>query len=150
MELPICGVVSPGGAKLNKRLFMPNARALPTAVLTYLGVIGLLVVCAFLGIAMVVKASTAISQRTDRERTLLDLRLESAREIQQALAKPLPPVEPLPVITRKAVARTEETNTAKLTGEKLPRRGHNAFASGVFSSQHAPSALSFDRHSSNF
>jgi hypothetical protein len=129
---------------------MPNARALPTAVLTYFGVIGLLLVCALLGIAMVAKASTAMSQRTDRERTLLDLRLESALEIRRALAKPLPPVEPLPPITSKAIAATGETNTAKLTDEKLPRRGRNAFASGVFSGQHAPSALSFDRHTSKF
>ena len=62
---------------------------------------GIALVCIGLGLTAVVKAASALSQQTQRERTLLDLRMESSREIRQALAKPLPHSEPLPPITAR-------------------------------------------------
>lgn len=63
--------------------------------------VGIALVCVGLGLTAVVKAASALSQQTQRERTLLDLRMESSREIRQALAKPLPHSEPLPPITAR-------------------------------------------------
>src|SRR6476659_7015757 len=63
--------------------------------------VGIALVCVGLGLTAVVKAASALSQQTQRERTMLDLRMESSREIRQALAKPLPQPEPLPPITAR-------------------------------------------------
>ena len=68
--------------------------------------VGIALVCVGLGLTAVVKAASALSQHTQRERTLLDFRMESSREIRQALAKPLPQPEPLPPITARLSSRS--------------------------------------------
>jgi hypothetical protein len=40
-----------------------------------------------------------LGPRTEADKTLLDQRLASSREIKQALSTPLPPIDPLPPIT---------------------------------------------------
>jgi hypothetical protein len=43
---------------------------------------------------------------SQRERTLLDIRMDDLREIRQAVAKPLPSPEPLPRLTVRATAQS--------------------------------------------
>jgi hypothetical protein len=60
--------------------------------------IGLAVIATSLG--LIAQASTGLTQRTEREKSFVDLQIESAREIRAALAKPIT-VPPLPPITAK-------------------------------------------------
>jgi hypothetical protein len=77
---------------------MRRARGLSSFLLMYVAVIGVALGGIAFGLTAVVKTATGLSQQTQREQTLLDDRMESSREIRQALAKPLPRPEPLPPI----------------------------------------------------
>ena len=129
---------------------MPNARALP-AIITYFSVIAGLLIFAVIGMAMTVDATKGLSKRSERDKSLLERRLESAREIRQALAKPVP-FEPLSPVTAK-VANAKDSEASNLSRLRLSQRARNALASsgsGFSHSQLTPAAVSFDRHSSNF
>ena len=92
--------------------------------------VGIALVCVGLGLTAVVKAASALSQQTQRERTLLDFRMESSREIRQALAKPLPQPEPLPPITaRLHHAAGFAVASINPDRRKLTDEAHSAFAS---------------------
>jgi hypothetical protein len=78
---------------------MPIDRGIPSLLLIYVGVIGMLFVGAGLGFMKIVNSSTGITQRASLEQTLLDQRVNNARDIRKALKKPLPSPEPLPAIT---------------------------------------------------
>jgi hypothetical protein len=47
------------------------------------------------------KASARLLPDTSREKTSFELQLQTARDIRQALATPVPPPQPLPPITAK-------------------------------------------------
>lgn len=70
-------------------------------LILYVGVVGFALAGIAFGLTAVVKAATGTAQQTQRERTLLDVRMESAREIRQALAKPIPHPTPLPPMTTR-------------------------------------------------
>ena len=52
-----------------------------------------------LGLSEAVIALQILGPRTEVDQTVLEQRIASAREISRALSTPLPPLEPLPVIT---------------------------------------------------
>jgi hypothetical protein len=105
------------------------------------------VACAGIGLAVVVKTAAGLSQPAAREKTLLDLRIESSREIREALAKPVAGPEPLPPITTANLARG--LLAAKLPRVKLAKEASDAFASSDWSAQ-SRSTVQYDRHTSNF
>jgi hypothetical protein len=80
---------------------MKSARGIFFIVLLYASTIGISVSAVVIGLMAVVKTTTGSSQNSHQEQTLLELRMESVREIQQALARPLPSPEPLPPITAR-------------------------------------------------
>lgn len=99
-------------------------------------VVGIALVCVGLGLTAVVRAASALSQQTQRERTLLDLRMDSSREIRQVLAKPLPQPEPLPPIT----ARLHHAAGFAVANINPDRRKWMDEARGAFASPQWPSS----------
>ena len=83
------------------------------------------------------------------ERTILDERIASAREIKAALNKPIATPEPLPPITAKRVNPVPaaiEADSDKPKKPKLPLAARNALAMEQKTDAYAtPSARTFDR-----
>jgi hypothetical protein len=136
-----------GGAK-NEEQFMSEARKWSKALLTYCGVVAALAICSGLSLALVVNAGAGLSQTAEIEKTLLDYRIESSREIRQALAKPIPRPEPLGPITAKLARSVESTMLA--AKPKLSKQAADAFASADLPAVPARTYAVPDRHSSNF
>jgi hypothetical protein len=122
----MCGLVRRPGVK-SERLFMSNARSISGTVLVYFFVIGGLLIFAAIGMASVVRTTTALSQRSERDKSLLELRLKNAREIRQALARPIASVEPLPPIKTKV--EEGDTHASKSNRPQLTQRARDVFAS---------------------
>ena len=128
---------------------MKRARRVSTIIIMYGAVVGVALGGIAFGLTAVVKAATGLSQQTQREQSLLDRRMESSREIRQALAKPLPRPEPLPPITARVAHDVGSGVVAsRADRRKLMDEARDAFAgiklssSGVQSSAYAES----DRH----
>jgi len=79
---------------------------------------------------------------------LLDYRVESSREIRQALSKPIPRPEPLGPITAKLARSLEATTLA--AKPKLSKQAADAFASADLPTVSSRTNAVPDRHSSNF
>ena len=60
----------------------PGFRRQSSKLILYIGVVGLALAGIAFGLTAVVKAATGTLQQTQRERTLLDVRVERAREIR--------------------------------------------------------------------
>ena len=135
----------------------------PAILLSYVGVLSVLALVMAYGFARATRASEESTRRTEQEKTVLNQRLESAREIRQALARPVPPPDPLPPINAKLanpekVANVEQPKIAarrKPSTEhsprlKMPGAAWNAMAMGTgaeFPSR--PINASFDRAGQN-
>src|SRR5882724_9459317 len=81
---------------------MVRDRSFLSSYFLYVSVIGVALTGMALGLPAAVPPATGLSQQTQQERTVLDLRMENAREIRQALARPLPRPEPHSRITIRA------------------------------------------------
>jgi hypothetical protein len=81
---------------------MPRTERGGAPLFRYLGVIGSVAFAAGLGISHLTIASEILGQRSPAK-TVLDQRIENAREIKDALRTPQPPLEPLAPITAKLV-----------------------------------------------
>jgi hypothetical protein len=127
---------------------MLKGRSLPSLLAIYFIIIGMPLACAAIGLALMVQASAGLPQQAEREKTLLDLRVESSREIRQALAKPIPPPEPLPPLTARAAQALGGALAAK-PQRKLGKEARDAFASSEWSAQ-SHSTVTHDRHTSNY
>jgi hypothetical protein len=127
---------------------MSEARKWSNAFLAYCGVTAALVICSSLSLALVINAGAGLSQTAEIEKTLLDYRVESSREIRQALAKPIPRPEPLGPITAKLARSMEATKLA--AKPKLSKQAADAFASADLPAAPSRSYAVPDRHSSNF
>ena len=143
---PLCSCVA-GGAK-DEEQFMSEARKWSNAFLTYCGVAAALVICSSLSLALVINAGAGLSHTAEIEKTLLDYRVESSREIRQALSKPIPRPEPLGPITAKLARSMEATKLA--AQPKLSNQARDAFASADLPAVSSRSYAAPDRHSSNF
>jgi hypothetical protein len=127
---------------------MSEARKWSNAFLTYCGVTAALVICSSLSLAVVINAGAGLSQTAEIEKTLLDYRVESSREIRQALAKPIPRPEPLGPITAKLAGSIEATKLA--AKPKLSKQARDAFANADLPAVPSRTYSVPDRHSSNF
>jgi hypothetical protein len=74
---------------------------IPTLLLIYAGVCGTLALGTGYAFSYLSVATGENAKIARTEKTVLDQRLASAREIRQALSRPLPGPEPLPPITAK-------------------------------------------------
>lgn len=137
----------PGGSEINGRLGFQRQISKP---ILYVSVIGIALIGIALGLTAVAKVATELSQQTQRERTLLDLRMESSRQIRQALAKPVPQPEPLPPITDRArhAVGSAAAGTTYLDRRKLMDEARDVFASPHWLSSSARSSAyaEFDPH----
>jgi hypothetical protein len=110
-----------------------QGRSSPSLLFVYFGMVATAFAVIAVGLTAVVKASTSLSQASAREKTLLELQVESSRQIRQALttpvtAPPLPPITARPARDlREAAATTQETKPAR-TKPKLPPAAMNAMA----------------------
>jgi hypothetical protein len=118
--------------------------SVPALIFIYASVFGVLALVVGYGFTKVTMASEEAARRSEQEKTLLNERIESAREIKRALARPVPPPEPLPPITAKLANPTKVANpeepkiaaSAKHSKEKphklqIPAAAWNAMAMGT-------------------
>ena len=103
---------------------------------------------ATLGTAALLSGTGAVSTSEEREKTLLDERMNSARLIRQALAKPLPAIEPLPPITaRRTGPEPSKMAAREKTKLKLSAAARDAMAMSAESpSRSSASYAMVDRH----
>jgi hypothetical protein len=106
-----------------------------SAFLIYFGAIATALLVVVLGLSAVVSASTGWSRTSAREKTLLELQVESSREIRRALATPVV-TAPLPPITARP-AREIAAASTKLVRTQPSQDAMNAMAmdqSGTYQS----------------
>jgi hypothetical protein len=125
-----------------------NDRGIPSLLAIYFGIIGTLVAGAGLGLTKIVDASTGMALHSEREKSLLDERLATTRNIKQALAKPVPRPEPLAPITAKPEYAASKMAAAPTPARpRLSAEARDAMASVDFSAQsQSRPAHSYDRH----
>ena len=109
-----------------------NNRSSVLSVAMYLAVAATLV--GGIGVALSAVTSSVVSQQSvARAKTPFEIQLDSAREVREALAKPIPAPQPLPRITAKL-----EKPVAKVVARSVPpkrntevamRESRQAFAS---------------------
>ena len=130
-----------------------QSRSQSSVVLMYFGVLATALSVIAVGLTAVVKASAGLSEGTARDKTLLELQVESTREIRRALATPVFQPPRLPPITARP-ARDLRESAAALTRKSLQAKpsqeAMNAMAmdqSGTYSSIQSSSYYAVrDRH----
>ena len=128
-----------------------TSRSLPLTMFLYFAALGVAAAAAYAGGSVLAPAVQGYFLKShERPQTRLDVVSASAREIREALAKPVGKVEPLPPIT----ARPQHTVTAvtakaerKAPAVTLSAEARNAFAwSEPPRSDGGVRATAFDRH----
>ena len=126
------------------------------AIVMYGAVAAVLVFCAGIGLMIVASAAMAPSQKAESQKTILDQRIESAREIRAALARGVAKPDLLPPVTAKLArdvkVAPQAVATVKPERPKLSAQARNAFANGnpdYSSASYSRSYSSFDRHSAS-
>ena len=127
-----------------------QTRSTSSSLLIYIGAAATALSVVILGLTAVVKASTGWGQASPREKTVLELQVENARDIRRALATPVV-TPPLPPITTRPARdiQTVAVQEKKPPRAKLSQAAMNAMAmdqSGAYQSA-APSYVVPDRHS---
>ena len=104
-------------------------RSASSSLLIYCGAVATALTVVVLGLTAVVKASTGWSQASVREKTLLELQVESSREIRRALTTPMV-TAPLPPITARPLRDPRDIAAAsrKLVRTKPSQDAMNAMA----------------------
>ena len=88
-----------------------QSRSPSSLLFMYFGVVAAALSVTALGLTAIVKASTASSQASAREKTTLELQVESSRAIRRALATPVV-TAPLPAITARLARDLSQTAAA--------------------------------------
>jgi hypothetical protein len=123
-----------------------NDRGIPSLLAIYFGIVGILVAGAGFGLTKIVDASAGMARHSEREKSLLDERLATARNIKQMLAKPVPRPEPLAPITAKPEHAASKVAVTPAR-PKLSAEARDAMASTDFPAQsRARPADNYDRH----
>jgi hypothetical protein len=97
----------------------------------YFGVLATALSVIALGVTAVVQASAGLSEGTARDKTLLELQIESSREIRRALATPVSQPPRLPPITARPARDLREAAASQIRKPaqmKLPQEAMNAMA----------------------
>ncbi len=117
-----------------------QSRSQSSVVLMYFGVLATALSVIALGMTAVVQASAGLSEGAARDKTLLELQVESSREIRRALATPISQPPRLPPITARPARDLREAAASQIRKPaqmKLPQEAMNAMAmdqSGTYSS----------------
>jgi hypothetical protein len=107
-----------------------NNLSVPVLLTVYVGVLGIVALCAGYAYSSVDFKTQQGSTRPAREKTVLYERIAAAREVKEALRRPIPRPEPLGPITAK-VANPQGSKVAAVPGKqkiKIPRAALNAMA----------------------
>jgi hypothetical protein len=109
-----------------------QARSPSSSLFLYLGTVAAALSVIALSSMALVKSSAGTSADRSRERTQLDLQVESSREIRRALAAPmtippLPPITARPARDLREIAAAHEKRPAR---PKLSRAAMDAMAMG--------------------
>ena len=121
-------------------------RSLPLTMGLYLAALGIAAVAAYAGGSVLAPAVQAhFLQAHDRPQTRLDVASANAREIREALAKPVGQVEPLPPITARPQRAVAAKVANKAPGVRLSPEARDAFAWSERPSGGAV-AMAVDRH----
>jgi hypothetical protein len=119
---------------MEAKLEMPtNNRSIPFLLTVYVGVLGTLALAAGFAYSSVTFETAEAAAQSRSEKTVLDERIATAREIKDALRKPIPRPEPLGPITAK-LANPPSSNVASMPEQaprpkiKIPRAAANALA----------------------
>src|SRR5476651_1652755 len=108
---------------------MKDSRGQLFVYFLYMGVLVVALAGIGVGLTVIRQGATRLSQQV--QPTLLDLRVQSSREIRQALAKQLPLPEPLPPRTaRSAYATGTRVAVSLPMSRELSQEARNALASG--------------------
>jgi hypothetical protein len=108
------------------------------ALLAYITVAAVMLVGASGAVAVLIKRSTEQEQTSFK--TAIESQLASAREIREALARPIARPEPLPPISSKvkaAEAKAGETRVAEVNAEPPPKKRHRVKARPWFQARQA-------------
>jgi hypothetical protein len=128
-----------------------KARSELFACLVYLGVVAVAILGFGTSMFVLAGASKGSLQAAAREKTMLDVRIEDAREIKRALAKSVD-IPPLPPITARPLR--EKPTTVAQEPTQAPRAKPSQAALNAMAMQLKPEARSsapaFDRHSANY
>ncbi len=131
---------------------MMHSRSHFSVFFLYVGVIVIALTGIAIGLTVVVKAGTRLSQQMQRDGTSSNPKIQRSREIRQALGKPLPHPGPLPPITaRPAHALGSRVVVSQPVPRKMTQEAMNALASGSERSSSSWGTQSsayaeFDRH----
>jgi hypothetical protein len=110
-----------------------NRRSIPFLLTVYVGILGALALSVGYAYSSITFETEAGAAQSRREKTVLDERIATAREIKDALRRPLPGPEPLGPITAKLAnpagskiaSAPEKKSRPKI---KLPSAAVNAMA----------------------
>jgi hypothetical protein len=98
-------------------------------LILYVAVVGFALASIASALTAVMNAAAGTAQQTQRERTLLDVRMDSAREIRQALARPVPRPAPLPPLPTRVTRAFGSTVAASIMHQsQLTDVARDAFA----------------------
>ena len=125
-----------------------QTRSTSSSLLIYIGAAATALSVVVLGLTAVVKASTGLGQASPREKTVLELQVESSRNIRRALATPVvtPPLSPITARPAREI-QTVAVQEKKPARVKLPQAAMNAMAMDQSDQSAAPSYVVTDRHS---
>jgi hypothetical protein len=106
-----------------------NNRSIPFLLMLYVGVLGTLALGARYAYSNVTFETEEGAAHSRREKTVLDERIATAREIKEVLRRPIPRPEPLGPITAK-LANPQASKTASAPDKKikLPQAALDAMA----------------------
>ena len=124
-----------------------QSRSLSSLVLMYVGVLATALSVIALGLTAIVQASARMSEAGARDKTLLELQVESSREIRRALATPVSQPPQLPPITARPARDLRESAAAltrKSVQAKPSQEAMNAMAMDQIGTYSSVRSSSFD------
>jgi hypothetical protein len=131
-----------------------HTRTHSSQLLVYIGAVFTALAVIALGLLAIVQASAALLQSSPQEKTVLEIQVETAREIRRALAVPvvIPPLPPITASLARDVRAVATAQVRKPARTAIPREALNAMAmdqsEATRPAQHVYSAP--DRHAISF
>jgi hypothetical protein len=116
----------------------------------YIAVIALLLGGLGVGLVTVVNGAAGLSQAPERDSSVLAQRVQDARDIRAALARPVPHPEPLPPITARPAHAVSAMTASRPARRVLSQQARDAFASDEPAPSRTQSYPTYDRHTSNY
>jgi hypothetical protein len=125
-----------------------QSRSQPSLLFIYVGAVATALSVIVVGLTAVVRASAGLSDASIRDKTMVELQVESSRAIRRALATPvsIPPLPPITARPARDIREAAAVPEKKPAPTKLPPAAMNAMAmdQGAARSSSYPA---YDRHS---